>query len=202
MSVSPRTFHSAEEQSSQCLPLPNSFWWLHPPAGSMVGGWGLHLLKVGLPMALPHKVRHLPHTDPFLPLHRAHSTSQSYTKKFQAFYRKRNVLSWICMKLPESVWGNGAFSPLWTCSFLLLTCGTNVCFGPWWGNLERLAESLQMDPGPVLFFYWTLMETHAQQVRACPFSFLLFLSLSHFFFFFFLFLPGVLMIRKAMSKSS
>lgn len=41
----------------------HSFQWLRPPAGSMVGGWGPHFLKVGLPTwSLT------PHTDPLPPL--------------------------------------------------------------------------------------------------------------------------------------
>lgn len=59
--------------------------------------------------------------------------------------------------------------------------------------MDRSVASLHLDSQLVLFPIEPLMETHTQQVKACPFSP---------FSFFFLFLPGVLMIRKAMSKSS
>ena len=87
---------------------------------------------------------------------------------------------------------------------LPVTCGTNISFGPWWGSMVRSVTSLLLASQLVLFPIEPLMETHTQQVKACPFSlfssFFFFLSFS--FSFFFLFLPGVLMIRKAMSKSS
>ena len=63
--------------------------------------------------------------------------------------------------------------------------------------MDRSVASLLLDSQLVLFPIEPLMETHTQQVKACPFP-----PFSFFLSFFFLFLPGVLMIRKAMSKSS